>query len=114
PRQGRRLVGIDLGHEAGRLAPRWLVAAGAEMQIDPAALELELVDLALAVLLPPGPETPELPAAGGGRCWSSGRSSRTVIHRSYVKRGGSTPVRGLSAAKQATSSALSGWGAGAP
>jgi hypothetical protein len=40
--------------------------------------------------------------------------SRTVMHRSYVKGGGSTPLRGLSAAKQATSSALSGWGVGAP
>src|SRR4029453_14901110 len=64
PRQGRRLVGIDLGHEAGRLAPRWLVAAGAEMEINPAALELELLDLALAVLLPPGLERQDLQVAG--------------------------------------------------
>ena len=33
------------------LLPRRLIAAGAEAQVDPAALELQLVDLALAVVL---------------------------------------------------------------
>jgi hypothetical protein len=32
--------------------PRWLVAAGPQVQVDPAAPGLELVDLALAVDLP--------------------------------------------------------------
>jgi len=47
------------------------------MQVDPATLELELVDLALAVLLAPGLEGQDLQVAGG--CWSSASSSRTVI-----------------------------------
>jgi hypothetical protein len=34
-----------------RLPPRWFVASGPEVQVDPAALELELVDLTLAVVL---------------------------------------------------------------
>jgi hypothetical protein len=50
--QGRLLVGVDLGHVPSRLPPG-LVAAGAEVQVDPAALELQLVDLALAVVLSP-------------------------------------------------------------
>jgi hypothetical protein len=49
--QGRGLLGVDLGHATGRLSR--LVAAGAEMQVDPAALPLDLVDFALAVLLAP-------------------------------------------------------------
>jgi len=48
--------GVDLGHGTGRLPPRWLVAAGPEVQVNPAALELELVDLAFAVVLAPGLE----------------------------------------------------------
>jgi hypothetical protein len=56
PPQGRRLVGIDLGHRPSRLPPRWLVSSGPEVQVDPAALELELVDLALAVILAAGLE----------------------------------------------------------
>jgi hypothetical protein len=51
PAQGRLLVGVDLGHDSGRLPPRWLVAPGPQVQVDPAAPELELVDLALAVVL---------------------------------------------------------------
>ena len=46
------------------LPPRWLVAAGPEVQVDPAALELELVDLALAVLLAAGLEGEHLQVAG--------------------------------------------------
>jgi hypothetical protein len=64
PPQGRLLVGVDLGHDPGRLPPRWLVASGAQVQIDPAALELELVDLALAVLFAPGLEGQHLQLAG--------------------------------------------------
>ena len=48
---GRFLVGVDLGHGPSRLPPPRLVASGPEVQVDPAALELELVDLALAVVL---------------------------------------------------------------
>jgi hypothetical protein len=35
--QGRRLVGVDLGHGSGWLSPRWLVASGSEVQVDAAA-----------------------------------------------------------------------------
>jgi hypothetical protein len=49
--QGRLLLGIELGHRPGRLAPWWLVASGPQVQVEPAALELELIDLALAVIL---------------------------------------------------------------
>jgi hypothetical protein len=41
--QDRLLVGVDLGHDPTWLAPRWLVALGPEVQVDPAALELELI-----------------------------------------------------------------------
>ncbi len=61
--QGRLLVGVDLGHGPSRLPPG-LVAAGAEVQVDPAALELELVDLALAVVLAAGLEGEDLQVAG--------------------------------------------------
>jgi hypothetical protein len=61
--QGRLLVGVDLGHGQDRLPPRWLVASGSEVQIDPAALELELVDLALAVVLAAGLEGHDLQVA---------------------------------------------------
>jgi hypothetical protein len=43
PAQGRLLVGVDLGHGTGRLPPRWLVASGPEVEVDPAALPLDLV-----------------------------------------------------------------------
>ena len=64
PPQGRLLVGGDLGHGPGRLPP-WLVAAGPKVQIHPAALQLELVDLALAVVLATRLE-------GSGRCSGAG------------------------------------------
>jgi hypothetical protein len=54
PPQGRLLLGVDLGHDPSRLPPWWLVASGPQVQVDPAALKLEVVDLALAVLLTPG------------------------------------------------------------
>ena len=54
PAQGRLLIGVDLGHGRSWLPLRWLVAAGPEAQVDPAALKLELVDLALAVGLAAG------------------------------------------------------------
>jgi hypothetical protein len=44
--------------------PGWLVAAGPQVQIHPAALELELVDLALAVVLATGLEGQDLQVAG--------------------------------------------------
>ena len=47
-----------------RLPPRWVVPAGAEVQIDPAALEFELVDVALAVFLAAGLEGQDLEVAG--------------------------------------------------
>jgi hypothetical protein len=58
------LVRVDLGHGPGRLPPRWLVAPDAEVQVDPAALELELVDLAFAVVLAAGLEGEDLEVAG--------------------------------------------------
>jgi hypothetical protein len=64
PPQGRLLVGVELGHELSPLPPRGLVAAGPQVQVDPAALELELVDLALAVLLTAGLEGEDLQVAG--------------------------------------------------
>jgi hypothetical protein len=54
--QGRRLVGIELGHGPSWLPPRWFVSPGPQVQVDPAALEIELVDLALAVVLAAGLE----------------------------------------------------------
>ena len=51
PAQGRLLIGVDLGHGRSWLPLRWLVVAGPEVQVDPATVELELVDLALAVIL---------------------------------------------------------------
>ena len=56
PPQGRLLLGVDVGHGPIRLPPWRLVAAGPEMQVDAAALELELVDLAFAVVLAAGLE----------------------------------------------------------
>jgi hypothetical protein len=41
-----------------------LVASGAEVQVDPAALELKLVELALAVVLAGGFEREDLEVAG--------------------------------------------------
>jgi hypothetical protein len=49
---------------ARRLRSRWLVASGSEVQVEPAALELKLVDLPLAVLLAPGLECQHLEVAG--------------------------------------------------
>jgi hypothetical protein len=45
-----------------RLSPG-LVAVGAQVQVDPAALELELVDLALAVVFAAGLEGQDLQIA---------------------------------------------------
>ena len=59
PPQGRLLVGVDLSHGPARLAPRRLVPAGAKMQVDPATLEFELVDLTLSE------EQSEAPVHGG-------------------------------------------------
>jgi hypothetical protein len=65
PPQGNVLVGVDLGHGPRPALPlRWLVAAGAQVQVDPAALERELVDLALAVVLAVGLERQDLQDAG--------------------------------------------------
>jgi hypothetical protein len=64
PAQGRLLVGVDLSHSSSRLPPRWLVAAGPQVHVDPAALELELINLALAVVLTAGLEGQHLQIAG--------------------------------------------------
>jgi hypothetical protein len=56
PPQGRLLVRIELGHDPGRLPPWWLVASSPEVQVDTAALELELVNLTFAVVLAAGLE----------------------------------------------------------
>jgi hypothetical protein len=61
--QGRLVVGVDLGHGPARLPSRWLVASDPEVQVDPATLELELVDLALAVVLAAGLEGEDLQVA---------------------------------------------------
>ena len=61
--QGRLLVGVDLSHGPARLAPRRLVPAGAKMQVDLATLELELVDLTLAVIITAGLEGQDLQVA---------------------------------------------------
>jgi hypothetical protein len=78
PAQGRLLVGVDLGHGPGRLPPRWLVAASPEVQVDPAALPLELVDLALAVVLAARLEGEDLQVAG--EVLELGQQFSTVIH----------------------------------
>jgi hypothetical protein len=49
---------------SSRLRPRRLVASGAQVQVDPAALELELVDLALEVVVAAGLEGQDLQVAG--------------------------------------------------
>jgi hypothetical protein len=64
PAQGRLLVGVDLGHGPSRLPLRWLVAAGPQVQVHPAALDLELVNLALAVVLAAALEGQNLEVAG--------------------------------------------------
>jgi hypothetical protein len=61
--QGRRLVGVDLDQGPSRLALRGLVASGPQVQVEPAALELKLVDLALALILAAGLERGQF-----GRC----------------------------------------------
>jgi hypothetical protein len=47
----RLLIGVDLGDARVRLPPGRLVPPGSELQVDLAALELDVIDLALAVLL---------------------------------------------------------------
>jgi hypothetical protein len=61
--QGCRLVGIEHGHGLSRLPLWWLVAPGPEVQVDLTALELELVDFALAVSLAPRLEGEDLQLA---------------------------------------------------
>jgi hypothetical protein len=55
---GSRPAGPPAAPEPGqrpyRLASRWVVAAGAQVQVDPAALPLDLIDLTLAVVLTTG------------------------------------------------------------
>jgi hypothetical protein len=60
PAQGRLLVRVELSHGPSWLPARWLVASGPEVEVHPAALELELVDLALAVVLAAGLEREDL------------------------------------------------------
>ena len=61
---GPPLGWVDLGHGLGWRRPRWLVPAGPEVQVDPAALEFELVDLAFAVVLAAGLEGQDLQVTG--------------------------------------------------
>jgi hypothetical protein len=51
PGRGLRGVPAATGRERRpyRLGSRWVLAAGAQVQVDPAALPLDLIDLALAV-----------------------------------------------------------------
>jgi hypothetical protein len=51
PPQRLLLLGVEFGHGRSGLPPRWLVASGPQVEVDPAALKLELVDFALAVVL---------------------------------------------------------------
>ena len=60
------MVGVDLGHGPDRLPPVWLVAAGPQVKEDPAALELELVDLALADSSQPASKARTPLGRGGG------------------------------------------------
>ena len=62
--QGRLLVGIDLGHEPGPATAAVAHPARPEVQVDPAALELQLVDFAFAVVLAAGLEGKDLQVAG--------------------------------------------------
>lgn len=64
PAQSRLLAGSTSAMSPPRLPPRRLVAAGPQVQIDPAALELQLVDLALAVVFAAGLEGEDLQVAG--------------------------------------------------
>ena len=64
PPQGRLLVRIQLGHGPRWLAWPGLVASGPKVQVDPAALDLELVDLAFEVVLTAGLEGQDLQVAG--------------------------------------------------
>jgi hypothetical protein len=49
-----------------RLASRQVVPAGAQVQVHPAALQLDLIDLALAVVLAPGLECQARSSASRG------------------------------------------------
>ena len=75
--QGRLLVGVDLSHGPGRLPPGWLVASGPQVRVDPAALELELVDLALAVVL--AVILPAAPCLGADRLAPVGRVTQSSL-----------------------------------
>jgi hypothetical protein len=55
-RRAASWFGVDLGHGTGRLPPRGSSRRVPEVQVDLAALELGLVDLAFAVVLAPGLE----------------------------------------------------------
>jgi hypothetical protein len=82
PAQGRFLVGVDLGHGVGRLPPWRLVAAGPQVQVDPVALELELIDLALAVVLAVMP--PLVPGLGADRLAPAGSVTPVLAGRRQV------------------------------
>jgi hypothetical protein len=71
PAQGRLLVGVDRSHGPSQLSPRWLVASGLQVQVDPAALPLEFVDIALAVVF--AVMLPVVPGLGAGRLTPAGR-----------------------------------------
>jgi hypothetical protein len=70
---------VDLGHGCGRLSAWRLVASGSQVQVDPSALELELVDLALAVVL--AVMLPVVPGLGAGRLAPAGRVTPVLAGR---------------------------------
>jgi hypothetical protein len=73
---------VDLGHGCGRLSPRRLLSAGPKVQVDPAALELELVDLALAIVL--AVMLLVVPGLGAGRLAPAGRVTPVLAGRLQV------------------------------
>jgi hypothetical protein len=97
------LAGSTSAMGVGRLPPWRLVASGPQVQIDPAALELELVDLALAVVLATSLEGQDFQVAGevlelGQQCRRTapsfkltGRLSRSPTRTPSAVPGGSTP-----------------------
>jgi hypothetical protein len=65
-----------------RLASRWVVPAGAQVQVHPAALPLDLVDLALAVVL--AVMLLVVPGLGAGRLAPAGRVTPVLAGRLQV------------------------------
>jgi hypothetical protein len=83
-RPGRKLLtlvhvmGPGRGRRHGRLASRRVVAAGAEVQVRPAALRLHLIDFAFAILRAAGLERQQLRVHGSDR--SAVTMCRSAMH----------------------------------